>query len=43
VGIAAPGMPSGSPEMEIPGGAVQPYDVVAFDADGKTSVFASHR
>jgi len=43
VGIAAPGMPAGSPGMEMPGGAVTPYDVVAFDAAGKTSIFASHR
>ena len=43
LGIAAPGMPSGSPGMEMPGGAVQPYDVIAFDAAGKTSVFAQHR
>jgi len=43
VGIAAPGMPTGSPGMEMPGGAVQSYDVIAFDAAGKTSVFASHR
>jgi len=43
VGIAAPGMPVGSPGMEVPGGAVTPYDVVAFDAAGKTTVFASHR
>jgi len=42
VGIAAPGMPAGSPGMET-GGAVQPYDVIAFDAAGKTTVFASHR
>jgi hypothetical protein len=42
-GIAAPGMPAGSPGMEVPGGVVAPYDVIAFDAAGKTSVFASHR
>jgi|SRR5262245_15428627 len=42
-GIAAPGMPSGSPGMEVPSGAVTPYDVIAFDAAGKTSVFVSHR
>src|SRR5258708_40134456 len=42
-GIAAPGMPAGSPGMEMPGGAAAPYDVIAFDAAGKTSVFASHR
>ena len=43
VPTALPGMPAGSPGMEVPGGAVAPYDVVAFDAAGKTSVFASHR
>jgi hypothetical protein len=43
LGIAAPGMPAGSPGMEVPGGAVAPYDVIAFDAAGKTRVFASHR
>src|SRR4029079_3122361 len=43
VGIAAPGMPVVSRGMEVPGGAVTPYDVVAFDAAGKTTVFASHR
>jgi len=43
LGIAAPGMPAGSPGMEVPGGTVAAYDVVAFDAAGKTSVFASHR
>jgi len=42
LGIAAPGMPVGSPGMELPDGSVAPYDVVAFDAAGKTSVFASH-
>jgi hypothetical protein len=43
IGIAAPGMPAGSPGMEVAGGSVTPYDVIAFDAAGKTSVFASHR
>ena len=42
LGIAAPGMPAGSPGMEV-GGTATPYDVIAFDASGKTSVFASHR
>src|SRR5262249_30049290 len=42
-GIAAPGMPVGSPGMEMPDGRVQPYDVIAFDKAGNTSVFASHR
>ena len=42
VGIAVPGMPAGSPGMEVPGGTVQPYDVLAFAKDGSTRVFASH-
>ena len=42
VGIAVPGMPAGSPGMEVAGGVVHPYDVVAFAKDGSTRVFASH-
>jgi len=37
-GIAVPGMPPGSPGMESPN--PQPYDVLAFDAKGTTTVFA---
>ena len=37
-GIAVPGMPAGSPGMESPN--PQPYDVLAFDGKGKTTVFA---
>ena len=40
-GLAAPGMPNGSPGME--GMGRDPYDVVAFKRDGGTAVFASHR
>jgi len=43
VGLAVAGMPSGSPGMEVPSGTIAPYDVLAFDKTGKTSVFASHR
>lgn len=39
-GIAVPGMPAGSPGMEIPGYS-EPYDVYAFSGDDLT-VFASH-
>jgi len=42
VGIAVPGMPIGSPGMEVPGTKAQPYDVIAFEKDGSTRVFASH-
>ena len=42
VGIAAPGMPRGSPGMEMPNGAKDAYNVVAFTKAGKTTVFARH-
>lgn len=42
IGLAVPGMPAGSPGMEMPDGAVQPYDVIAFDQSGPAYVFASY-
>lgn len=39
-GLAVPGMPLGSPGMESPGGQRERYDVIAFDAGGRTRVFA---
>lgn len=39
-GLAVPGMPLGSPGMETPDGAQEPYEIVAFAADGSRSVFA---
>ena len=41
-GIGVPGMPIGSPGMEVAGVKPQPYDVLAFDKAGQTTVFASH-
>jgi hypothetical protein len=41
-GIAVPGMPIGSPGMEV-GDRTEPYDVLSFDADGETDVFESYR
>ena len=42
-GLAVPGMPVGSPGMEQgPPSAYDRYDVIAFTADGKQSVFATH-
>ncbi|MEP7382037.1 MAG: DUF411 domain-containing protein [Gemmatimonadota bacterium] len=41
-GLAAPGMPMGSPGMEMPGGRADKYDVVAFTKTGTTRVFAHH-
>jgi hypothetical protein len=40
-GIGVPGMPAGSPGMEV-GGRVDRYDVVAFNRDGTTRIFARH-
>lgn len=39
VGISVPGMPIGSPGMEQ-GNTKQPYDVLLFDAQGRTTVYA---
>ena len=40
-GLAVPGMPAGSPGMEA-GGRIDPYNVVSFQKDGRTAVFASY-
>ena len=40
-GIAAPGMPVGSPGMEV-GDRRDRYDVVSFTRDGRTAVYARH-
>ena len=42
-GLAVPGMPIGSPGMEVEGYADQPFDVLAYDDAGATSVFSSHQ
>ena len=41
-GLAVPGMPIGSPGMEVKGVTPQPYDVMAFEKGGKSTVYASH-
>ena len=41
VGLAVPGMPAGSPGMEVPGSPAQRYQVFTFDKHGKTRVFAT--
>jgi hypothetical protein len=40
-GLAVPGMPVGSPGMEVPGGRAERYQVLTFDRAGKTGVFAT--
>jgi hypothetical protein len=43
IGIAVPGMPEGSPGMgTAPGQTPERYQVLAFDQNGRTTVFA-HR
>lgn len=41
-GLTVPGMPMGSPGMEVPDGSVQPYAVELVGRDGKTRVFSRH-
>ena len=40
-GLSVPGMPAGSPGMEVPG-RKQPYDVLMVLPDGRTLVYAQH-
>lgn len=41
-GLAVPGMPAGSPGMEMPSGEQTPYQVFAFDADGSIRAVAAY-
>ncbi|WP_372363565.1 DUF411 domain-containing protein (plasmid) [Xanthomonas sp. NCPPB 3583] len=41
-GLVLPGMPMGSPGMEMPDGRTQPYTVGLVERDGRTTAFASH-
>ena len=41
-GLAVPGMPMGSPGMEVPGVEAEPFEVLAIADDGTTSVFARY-
>ena len=43
IGLAVPGMPLGSPGMDTQGAQSQPYDVLTFDAQGNSEIFASYR
>ena len=45
LGLAAPGMPVGSPGMDGPayGGRKDPYDVLLVQADGNTTIFRAYR
>jgi hypothetical protein len=41
-GLAVPGMPVGSPGMEVPSGEVQPYTVFLVNKDGSTTPFSEY-
>ncbi|MEQ7780287.1 DUF411 domain-containing protein [Xanthomonas hortorum] len=41
-GLVLPGMPMGSPGMEMPDGRTQPYTVGLVGRDGMTTAFATH-
>ena len=41
-GLAVPGMPIGSPGMEVSGTVPQAFDVIAFDKAGSSRVFATY-
>ncbi|NJP05919.1 MAG: DUF411 domain-containing protein [Chloroflexaceae bacterium] len=42
LGIAVPGMPPGSPGMEIENYPPQPFEVLTFDVGGNATVYASY-
>jgi hypothetical protein len=42
LGLVVPGMPAGSPGMEVPSGQVQPYDVLLVGRDGSATVYSHH-
>lgn len=42
VGLAVPGMPIGSPGMDDPRRPSEPYEVLTFDKEGNTQVYARH-
>jgi hypothetical protein len=41
-GLVLPGMPLGSPGMEVPSGELQPYTVELVRHDGTTVAYAEH-
>lgn len=41
-GLSVPGMPIGSPGMEVAGVAAERFDVLAIAHDGTTSIFARY-
>lgn len=42
IGLSVPGMPIGSPGMEVSSGKLEPYRVISFDKFGRTRVYATY-
>ncbi|MEJ2492502.1 MAG: DUF411 domain-containing protein [Desulfuromonadales bacterium] len=42
LGLSVPGMPIGSPGMEVPGKPAQPYTVFALGRNGEVGVYARY-
>ena len=42
LGLAVPGMPIGSPGMEVPNVKPSPYNVLSFDRRGQLRIYSSH-
>ena len=42
LGLAVPGMPIGSPGMEVAGMKAASYNVMSFDRDGELKVYSAH-
>ncbi|MFQ5921607.1 MAG: DUF411 domain-containing protein [Anaerolineales bacterium] len=42
IGLAVAGMPLGAPGMGVQSAAPEPFDVIAFDQDGRIRIFASY-
>ncbi|GHT90344.1 periplasmic protein [Betaproteobacteria bacterium] len=42
IGLVVPGMPAGSPGMEIPSGAAEPYASLLLKRDAPTEVYVRH-
>lgn len=41
LGISVPGMPNGAPGMENPNRPPERYNVLTFDRDGRTTIYAA--
>jgi hypothetical protein len=41
-GLAVPGMPGGTPGMAEPGAPIEGFEVLVFQSDGSSGVFARH-